>query len=119
MVTYDWNCKIVDAYVEQAGNADVVYNVHWRITGVSDTLDPEDQPYSVTNIGTQTLDTSDIVNFIPWDDVTEVEVEAWTKEAMGADQVATIEASIAAQIDLLITPVTIQLTVGEPVPPTE
>ena len=36
MVNYNWNCKTVDCYVEQAGDADVVYNVHWIVTGTSD-----------------------------------------------------------------------------------
>ena len=36
MITYDWNCKTVDAYVEQGGNDDVVYNAHWRVTGTKE-----------------------------------------------------------------------------------
>ena len=119
MITYDWNCKTVDAYIEKEGNADVVYNVHWRVTGISDQLDPEGNNYSVTNIGTQSLDVSEITNFIPWDEVTEAEVEEWTKAAMGEEQVLAIESSIANQIALLIAPVSITLTVGEPVPPVE
>ena len=116
MVNYDWNCKTVDAYIEQDGDADVVYNVHWIVTGVSEALDPEGNPYSATNIGTQVLNTADITDFIPFDEVTNAEVVAWTQTAMGEEQVTSIEASIATQIDALITPTTITLTVGEPVP---
>ena len=115
MVNYDWNCKTVDAYIEQDGDADVVYNVHWIVTGVSETLDPEGNPYSATNIGTQVLNTDDITDFIPFDDVTNAEVVAWTQAAMGEEQVTSIEANIATQIDALITPTTVTLTVGEPV----
>ena len=115
MITYDWNCKTVDAYVEQDNEADVVYNVHWIVTGISDTLDPEGNPYSATNIGTQTIDTGDITDFIPFDQVTNEEVVAWTQAAMGEEQVASIEASIASQIEKLITPTTVTLTIGEPV----
>ena len=117
MVTYNWNCKTVDAYVEKDNEADVVYNVHWIVTGVSDEVDPQDNPYSATSIGTQTLDVSEITNFIPFDQVTNTEVVAWTQEAMGEEQVTNIEASIASQIESLIHPTTITLTVGEPVPP--
>jgi hypothetical protein len=35
---------------------------------------------------------------------------------MGEEQVASIEASIASQISSLITPTTVTLTIGEPVP---
>ena len=119
MITYDWNCKTVDAYVEQDNEADVVYNVHWIVSGVSDTIDPNSPEtfYQSTSIGTQTLDTSEITNFIPFDEVTNAEVVAWTQTAMGEEYVAQIEASIASQIESLIHPTTITLTVGEPVPP--
>jgi hypothetical protein len=114
MITYDWNCKTVDAYIEKEGNADVVYNVHWRVTGISDQLDPGGCNYSVTNIGTQSLDVSKITNFIPWDEVTEAEVEEWTKAAMGEEQVLSIETNVAASLEQVIKPTSITLTIGEP-----
>lgn len=118
MTTYNWNCKTVDCYPEQDNEADVVYNVHWIVTGTSDQLDLQGSPYSATSIGTQTLDTSQITNFIPFDQLTNDEVVAWTKGAMGDEQVASIEASIQSQIDNLITPTSVTLTIGDPVPPT-
>lgn len=127
MTTYDWNCKTVDCYPEQNNEADVVYNVHWIVTGVSDVPMPPNVPdepadgttYSATSIGTQTLDTSQITTFIPFEDLTNDEVVAWTKSAMGAEQVTAIEANIESQINSLITPTSITLTIGEPVPPVE
>ena len=117
MTTYNWNCKTVDCYPEQDNEADVVYNVHWSVTGISDQLDPQENPYSATFIGTQTLDTSQITDFIPFDQLTNDEVVAWTKGAMGEEQVASIEAGIQSQIDNLITPKSVTLTIGEPIPP--
>ena len=126
MITYNWNCRTVDCYPEQNNEADVVYNVHWIVTGVSDVpMPPATTPsvpgatYSVTSIGTQTLDTSQITTFIPFEDLTNDEVVAWTKSAMGTEQVTAIEASIESQINSLITPTSITLTIGEPVPPVE
>jgi hypothetical protein len=119
MTTYNWNCKTVDAYPQDGEYADLVYNVHWIVTGVSDELNPEGIAYSATSIGTQTLDTSEVTDFIPFEDLTNEQVVAWTKGAMGEEQVASIEASIQSQIDALITPTTVTLTIGEPVPPTE
>jgi len=116
MITYNWNCKTVDAYVETGGNDDVVYNVHWIVTG---TTTEGDEEYSSTNIGTQALNIDDITNFIPFDELTNDEVVAWTQGAMGAEQVAAIETSISNAIDLEINPVSITLTIGEPVPPIE
>ena len=119
MITYNWNCKTVDAYPQDGEYADLVYNVHWRITGTSDELKPDGTAYSATNIGTQTLDVSDVTEFIPFEDLTNEQVVAWTKGAMGEEQVASIEASIESQINSLITPTTVTLTIGEPVPSTE
>jgi hypothetical protein len=116
MTTYNWDCKTVDCYPEQDNEADVVYNVHWRVTGTSDQVGSQGSPYSATNIGTQTLDTSQITEFIPFDQLTNDEVVAWTKGAMGDEQVASIEASIQNQIDKLITPTSITLVIGDPVP---
>jgi hypothetical protein len=117
MTTFNWNCKTVDVYPTDGNYADVVYNVHWIVTGTSDQLDPQDNPYTATSIGTQTLSTSDITDFIPFEDLTNEEVVAWTQGAMGAEQVTQIETSIDAQIENLITPTSLTLTIGEPIPP--
>ena len=117
MTTFNWNCRTVDVYPTDENYADVVYNVHWIVTGTSDQLDPQDNPYTATSIGTQTLNTSDITDFIPFEDLTNEEVVAWTQAAMGEEQVTQIEANIEAQIENLITPTSLTLTIGEPIPP--
>ena len=117
MTTFNWNCRTVDVYPTDETYADVVYNVHWIVTGTSDQLDPQDNPYTATSIGTQTLNTSDITDFIPFEDLTNEEVVAWTQGAMGEEQVTQIEANIEAQIENLITPTSLTLTIGEPIPP--
>ena len=109
MITYEWNCKTVDCYVETQGKSDVVYNVHWIVNGSSEALDPEGNPYVSTSIGTQALNIDDITDFIPFNQVTNEEVVEWTKSAMGEEKVAAIEANIASAIELLINPVTVTL----------
>jgi hypothetical protein len=113
MVTYEWNCKTVDVYPQEGGNADVVYNVHWIVNGISDTLNPEGIPYSSTNIGTQVLNIGDIPNFIPFDQLTNEIAVDWTKTTMGLDQVTSIEENIAEAIELKINPTSITLVIGE------
>lgn len=108
MITYDWNCKTVDVYPVNGDNSDVVYNVHWIVTGVTE---KEGVAYSAKNIGTQILDISDITNFIPFKDLTNEEVVAWTKIAIGEEQVSSIEESIAHEIQAKITPTSITLTI--------
>ena len=117
--TYDWNCRTVDCYPTDESYTDVVYNVHWIVIGTSDQKDSEGNFYTATNIGTQTVSTDDITDFTPFADLTNADVVAWTKAAMGAQQVTALEANIQSQIDLEITPTSVTLTIGEPVPPAE
>lgn len=117
--TYDWNCRTVDCYPTDQSYTDVVYNVHWIVTGTSDTLDPDGNAYTATSIGTQTISTSDLSSFTPFADLTNADVVAWTKAAMGADEVTALEANIQSQIDLEITPTSVTLTIEDPAPPAE
>ena len=114
MTTYEWNCKTVDCRPEQNNESDVVYNVHWIVTGVSDQLDPQGNPYIANSIGTQDINTSQITNFIPFDQLTNAEVVAWTKSAMGDEQVIGIEDSVQNEINNLIIPTSVTLTIGVP-----
>ena len=106
MITYDWNCKTVDVHPQEEGETDVVYNVHWIVTGVDD-------GFFATNIGTQVVPLDPESTFIPFEDLTNEIVVGWTKEVMGEDQVDQIEASIASQIEALINPTSVTMTIGE------
>ena len=127
MITYDWNCKTVDARFLEDGQKDVVYNVHWIVKGTSDVLVPgsEELPpgsptfYQASIIGTQTVTWNPEGTFIPFEDLTNEIVVEWTQAAIGEEQVASIEASIASQIESLIHPTSVTLTIGEPIPPVE
>jgi hypothetical protein len=114
MINYNWNCRTVECYINLDGNSDVVYNVYYRVTGVSDTLDPYGGNYAFTSTGNRKLTTNNITEFIPFSELTNEQVVTWTKSAMGVDRVAKIEADIAYQIDLQINPVTVILEIPDP-----
>ena len=89
----NWNCKTIDVYTHQHnGYEQVIYNVHWRVT-------KEDGDYSASSYDTQPLNTEDIQNFTPFDDVTSEMVEGWVKDAMGEEKVSDIEESLNQQIE--------------------
>jgi len=113
MITYNWNCKTVDAYVEKNNEAEVVYNIHWIVTGTSDEVNSQGNPYSATSSGTQKLDVSDSTNFIPFNQLTNDKLVEWAQATMSEEQIAGIEAGITSQIESLIHPTTITLTAGE------
>jgi hypothetical protein len=106
MITYNWNCKTVDVHPQEDEQTDVVYNVHWTVVGVNG-------DYSSSAIGTQTVSLSEGSAFIPFEDLTNEIVVGWTKEAMGEEGVAQVEASIAGIIESLITPTSVTMTIGE------
>ena len=110
---YNWNCKTVDVHPTEAGEKDVVYNVHWIVTGISDEIDPEGNAYQATNIGTQTVPLDPESEFIPFEDLTNKIVVDWAKDAMGAEQVTSIEAGIQQAIDLEINPTSVTMTIGD------
>ena len=106
MIAYDWNCKTVDVHPQEEGETDVVYNVHWIVTGV-------DGDYSASCIGTQVVPLNEGGTFIPFEDLTNDVVVEWTKQAMGEEQVTQIEAGIASEIEGKINPTSVTMTIGE------
>ena len=104
MITYDWNCKTVDVHPQEEGKTNVVYNVHWVVTGIQ-------EDYSATNIGTQVVSLSEGGDFIPLEDLTNETIVGWTKDAIGEEQVKAIETSIASQIEEEINPTSVAMTI--------
>ena len=113
MITYDWNCKTVDVHPQAEGETNVVYNVHWVATGVSDQLDAQGDPYSATNIGTQIVPLDPETPFIPFDELTNEIIVGWTKDAMGEELVQGIEDSIASQIAEKENPTSATMTIED------
>ena len=119
MIKYTWDCKTVEVRPLENSETDVVYNVNWKVTGTSDILDSDGTAYSAIAIGEQILTYNLEGTFIPFEDLTNEIVFEWTQAAMGEEQVANIEASIASQIESLIHPTSVTLTIGETQPPAE
>ena len=97
-INYTWNVSTVDVK-EIDGNAETVFNVHWRLTGTDDTNDE-----SATVYGTQTLDTSDLSDFTAFADLTVSDVQGWVEAAMGEEEVQAKKDSLDATIAELVTP---------------
>lgn len=110
---YNWNCKTVDVHPTEGDKTDVVYNVHWIVTGVSDELDPQGNPYQSTSIGTRTVPLDPESEFIPFEDLTNEIVVGWTKDAMGEELVTSIETGIQKAIDLEINPTSVTMTIAD------
>ena len=116
MVIFNWDCRRVEAYPEFESDGvvypDVVFWVTWLVTGVSDVLDPEGNPYTSFWESTISINTSNIKDFIPFSELTNEISVGWVQSTMGAENVAFWEATVAYSIENLINPVSIPLIIG-------
>ena len=115
-INYTWDVKTVDVK-EIDGNADTVFNVHWRLKAEDDANTVKDflgndVPVSTSVYGTQSLDTSDLSDFTAFADLTTSDVQGWVEAAMGEDEVQAKKDNLDAQIDELINPVLQTKTIG-------
>ena len=115
VATVDTNPSVTDD--NAVTQTDVIYNVHWRLTGTDDTNTYEDGEgndvnYTADVYGTQALDISDLGSFTAFDDVTTSDVEGWVTTAMGDDEIQNLKDAIAAKITEAITPTSETKTIG-------
>ena len=107
-INYTWDVKTVDVK-EIDGNADTVFNVHWRLNAEDDAntvkdTQGNDVPATASVYGTQSLDTSDLSDFTAFADLTTSDVQGWVEAAMGADEVQAKKDGLDGIIAELVTP---------------
>ena len=93
-----WSIVQLDYAVSLDGKSDVVNNSHWQCID-SDATGNQARVY-----GSVGIPTDDLSNFTPYADITEAQALQWTKDALGAEEVASIEANVAAQLQLVESP---------------
>ena len=97
-----WTITTMDRELTQGDKADVVTVLHYDVTD-SETVG--DNTFSGRVYGTVGLaEPGD--SFTPYADITAETAVAWAKSALGDDAVASVEASVAAQIAEAKTPTT-------------
>ena len=96
-ITNTWAVVQMDAYPEYEGEADVVFTVHWTLTGTDGT-------YVGSVYGSVGVSLNEGATFTPYEDLTEAQVIGWVQDALGAEQVAAYEANVAQQIADQIDP---------------
>ena len=94
-----WSIVQLDYASLSDGETDVVNNSHWQC------IDEDASGNQGRVYGSVGIPTEDLSNFTPYADITEAEALEWTKTALGAEEVASIEANVAAQLELLEDPV--------------
>lgn len=96
-ITNTWNVVQMDAYPEYEGETDVVFTVHWTLTGTDGT-------YVGSVYGSTGVSLDEGAAFTPYADLTLAQVVGWVQAALGPEQVASFEANVAQQIADQINP---------------
>tara|TARA_R110000822_G_scaffold15099_1_gene52505 strand:+ start:518 stop:889 length:372 start_codon:yes stop_codon:yes gene_type:complete len=118
-ITYTWDCRTVDVYPTASDaetppvtETDVVYNVHWRLTGEEVV---SGSSYSATNIGTQVVSTENFSDYTTFGDLTNAQATSWVTGSMEAAMTGSVQAlydGVADQIALQITPTSITMQIS-------
>ena len=93
-----WSIVQLDYAVSLDGEADVVNNSNWQC------IDADDKGNQARVYGSVGIPTVDLSNFTPYTDITEEQALQWTKDALGAEEVASIEANVTSQLQVIKNP---------------
>jgi len=112
-INYVWDVSTVDTYPTKDSNADVVYNVHWRLKATDDTnKDSNGNNWTAEVYGSQGLDTDSISSFTAFGSLDAAKVQGWVEAALTADTVTALKEGLDAQIALKITPTSVTKQIG-------
>jgi hypothetical protein len=90
-ITNTWAVVQMNCYPEYDGETDVVFTVHWTLTG-------EEAGFTGYVYGSVGVTLTEGSTFTPYDQLTEAQVIGWVQDALGEDQVTAYEDNVAQQI---------------------
>ena len=93
-----WTINSLDFYKSHGGKTNVVFNVHWNCA------DKDSNGNTGQCYGTARISTDDLSSFTSYSEITETQAIGWAKDALGSDEVTSIEANVAGQIAEQATP---------------
>ena len=89
--TYTWVISQLECYPQHEGHTDVVFTVHWRRQAT-------DGEHTADIYGSQAVTLDPDAPFTPFAQITKAQVEGWLEDAMGAERVAELDATLDKQI---------------------
>jgi len=99
-ITTTWVIEQMNCYPTAEGQTDVVFNAAWRANATDGT-------YNATAYGTVGITYVAGSPYTPFADLTQAQVVSWVQAALGAEQVASIEAGLATNIANQVNPPTV------------
>lgn len=98
--TYSWEITQLDCFPSMDGNENVVSGIGWARTATDGTN-------NACICGLQPLKFTNISNFTPYPDLTQVEIIQWLERSIGVEKLAEIDANLDAELVAKATPVVI------------
>ena len=102
--TYQWSFPALTAYPQNAGQTDVVFNIHYVLKGT------DGQEHSSSVYGTVDVTYTEGEPFTPFNELTEQQIQSWTESALGQQRVTEMKTIIDTQIQEQVTPTFVTLT---------
>jgi hypothetical protein len=96
-ITTTWVVEQMNCYPTYDNQKDVVFTVHWRVNATDGT-------YNSTVYGTVGVTYEAGTPYTPYANLTQDQVIGWVQAAMGPEQVASTEASLATNIANQVNP---------------
>ena len=97
--TYTWGIVVLDCKPAVDSLVDYVVTSHWTLNG------DDGAGHTGSVYGTASFEVDPTKpDYVPYKDLTESEVIAWTQGALGADTVTAYEENVASQIENQINP---------------
>jgi hypothetical protein len=91
--TTEWNIAQLERHLTDGA----VYTAHW-------TVSLEEEGESASAYGSVGFSDPDPTDFTPYDELTKEQVVGWVKDALGEEQVTSVEESLANQIQEKLNP---------------
>ena len=100
-ITYKWGINQMNAHIEQYGEDNVIFTVHWTYSGLEES---GGKTYNASQIGAQGFTYEEGEPFVNYSDTDAFEsiVIGWLEDVI---DVPAMQASIATQIEKQTTPV--------------
>jgi hypothetical protein len=101
--TYSWGITQLECYPSHEDKQDVVFNIHWRRQAA------DGKGHIADTYGTQEVTFNPASSFTPFNSLTKEQVTAWLHDAIGAKQIAELDATLDRQIQEMIAPPVVAL----------
>ena len=91
-IVYTWQFPQLDVVYDEGGMQNVVKTINWILIA-------KDGDYAASCYGTAGVGAPNPQSFIHYQQLTEAEVQAWTEESLGAEQVESYKTNLSYQIE--------------------